>query len=432
MSRPDPYAAVRYPAYRWFISGRAFYVLAIQMQTVAVSWQIYQRLAGTPHQAALALGYIGLVQVLPILLFSIPAGHVVDRFDRRLVLMATQLAIGVGSMLLLLISKLHAHVSTFYAVLFLVGTARAFIAPAVNAYYTVLVPREVLPNAATWNSTIFELTSMIGPALGGVIVASLGADTAYAVNLVFVSLSFTLFVLAVPRAPAALDRSPVTWSSLLHGVRFVFGTRLLLAMVCLDLFAVLLGGATALLPIYAHQILHGGATEFGLLRAAPSVGAVAMALVTMRLRPWRQAGRTILWAVLGFGIATIVFGVSHWLWLSLLALAVSGACDNVSVVIRQTLTQMITPNEMRGRVSSVSFIFVSCSNELGAFESGVTAALLGPVGSVVFGGLGTMAVVAAARGLFPELTKVGRLTDLKPIDIQRDTVTELREKAPAV
>ena len=432
MSRPDPYAALRFSPYRWFISGRAFYVLAMQMQTVAVSWQIYQRLVAKPHQAALALGYIGLVQVLPILLFSIPAGHVVDRFDRRLVLMATQLAIGFCSMLLLLISRMHAPVSVFYAVLFLVGTARAFIAPSVNAYYTVLVPRAVLPNAATWNSTIFELTSMTGPALGGAIVASLGANTAYAATLGFVAASFALFVLAVPRAPAALDRSPLTWSSLLHGVRFVFGTRLLLAMVCLDLFAVLLGGATALLPIYAHQILHGGAMDFGLLRAAPSVGAVAMALVTMRLRPWRQAGRTILWAVLGFGLATLVFGVSRWLPLSLLALVATGACDNVSVVIRQTLTQMITPNEMRGRVSSVSFIFVSCSNELGAFESGATAALLGPVGSVVLGGLGTMAVVGAARFLFPELGRVGKLTDLKPIDIQRDTEQELREKAPAV
>ena len=432
MSRPDPYAALRYPSYRWFVSGRAFYVLALQMQTVAVSWQIYQRLSDTPRQAALALGYIGLAQVAPVLLFSIPAGHVVDRFDRRLVLMGTQFLIGLCSALLLLISFLHAPVMAIYGVLFLVGTARAFIAPATNAYYTMLVPREVLPNAATWNSTLFELTSITGPAVGGLIVAQAGPEASYEVNLACVAASFALFVLAVPRVALAQERSPMTWTSLLDGVRFVLRARLLLAMVLLDLFAVLLGGATALLPIYAHQILHGGATAFGVLRAAPSVGAVTMALITMRLPPWRQAGRTILWAVLGFGVATILFGVSHWLWLSIAALALTGMCDNVSVVIRQTLGQMITPNSMRGRVSSVSFIFISCSNEFGAFESGATAALFGAVGSVVLGGFGTIAVVAGAYWLFPELKQVGRLTELKPMDIQRDTEEELREKEPAV
>jgi MFS family permease len=428
MSRPDPYAAIRYPGYRWFLSGRAFYVLAMQMQTIAVSWQIYQRLKETPHAAALALGYIGLVQVLPVLLFSIPAGHVADRLDRRLVLMGTQLIIGICSVLLLFLSKIHAPVADFYFVLFLVGTARAFTAPAVNAYYTALVPREVLPNAATWNSTVFELTSMIGPALGGLVVAQSGPEMSYEVNLACVAMSFVLFVFAMPRAPVALERAPMTWSSLLDGVRFVFGTKLLLAMLCLDLFAVLLGGASALLPIYAHTILHGGASTFGILRAAPSVGAITMALVTMRLRPWRHAGRTILWAVLGFGVATIIFGLSHSIWLSIIALALTGVCDNISVVIRQTLTQMITPNEMRGRVSSVSFIFISCSNELGEFESGGTAALFGPVGSVVLGGCGTIAVVAAALWIFPELKKVGRLNDLTPVEIQRDTEEELLAK----
>jgi MFS family permease len=422
MSRPDPYAAMRFPGYRWFVSGRAFYILAMQMQTVAVSWQIYQRLKATPHQAALALGYIGLVQVVPVLLFSIPAGQVVDRFDRRLVLMGTQLMIAISSVLLLYLSLIHAPVAAFYAVLFFVGIARAFTAPATNAYYTALVPREVLPNAATWNSTVFELTSMIGPAVGGIIVAQAGADICYLANLACVVLCFILFVFAIPQSKVAVERTPMTWATLLTGVRFVFGTRLLLAMLCLDLFAVLL------LPIYAHDILNGGADAYGILRAAPSVGAIGMALLTMRLKPWRHAGRTILWAVLGFGIATVVFGLSRSLWLSIIALAATGVCDNVSVVIRQTLTQLITPNEMRGRVSSVSFIFISCSNQLGEFESGGTAALLGPVGSVVLGGCGTIAVVAASLWLFPELKEVGRLTDLTPIKIQQETDAELQEK----
>jgi MFS family permease len=428
MSRPDPYAAIRFPSYRWFVSGRAFYVLAMQMQTVAVSWQIYQRLKNTPHQAALALGYIGLVQVVPVLLFSIPAGHVADRFDRRLILMSTQLLIAICSVLLLFFSLTGAPVTAFYGVLFIVGISRAFTAPAVNAYYTTLVPREVLPNAATWNSTVFELTSMIGPAVGGIIVAQGGPEMAYLTNLGCVTVTFIMFALARSQSRAATERSPMTWRSLLTGVRFVFGARLLLAMLCLDLFAVLFGGATALLPIYAHDILHGGADAYGILRAAPSVGAITMALITMRLKPWRRAGRTILWAVLGFGVATIIFGFSHWLWLSIIALVVTGVCDNISVVIRQTLTQMITPNEMRGRVSSVSFIFISCSNQLGEFESGGTAALFGPVGSVVLGGFGTIAVVAAAIKLFPELKKVGRLTDLTPVQITRETEAELLEK----
>jgi MFS family permease len=419
---------MRFPGYRWFVSGRAFYVLALQMQTVAVSWQIYQRLKATPHQAALALGYIGLVQVVPVLLFSIPAGQVVDRFDRRLVLMGTQLLGAICSVWLLYLSLINAPVAAFYAVLFLAGIARAFTAPAVNAYYTALVPREVLPNAATWNSTIFELTSMTGPAVGGIIVASAGADWCYLANLACVVLSFTLFVFAIPPWKVAIERTRMTWGTLLTGVRFVFGTRLLLAMLCLDLFAVLLGGATALLPIYAHDILHGGADAYGILRAAPSVGAIAMALLTMRIKPWPHAGRTLLWAVLGFGLATLVFGLSRSFWLSILALVATGACDNVSVVIRQTLTQLITPDAMRGRVSSVSFIFVSCSNQLGEFESGGTAALLGPVGSVVLGGCGTIAVVLAAARIFPELKKVGRLTDLTPTEIQRDTDAELIEK----
>ena len=428
MSRPDPYAAMRYPGYRWFVLGRAFYVLAMQMQTIAVSWQIYQRLKAVPHQAALALGYIGLVQILPILLFSIPAGHFVDRFDRRLILMGTQLVVAACSVALVYLTMISAPVSAFYVVLFIVGISRAFLAPATNAYYTMLVPREVLPNAATWNSTIFELVSVTGPAVGGIIVAQLGAQISYMTNLMCVALSFSLFVLAVQKVTVTAERSPMTWTSLLDGVRFVFGTRLLLAMLCLDLFAVLLGGATALLPIYAHDILHGGADAYGILRAAPSVGAVTMALITMRLKPWKHAGRTILWAVLGFGIATIVFGLSKSLWLSIIALVATGVCDNVSVVIRQTLTQMITPNEMRGRVSSVSFIFISCSNELGGFESGATAALLGPVGSVVLGGMGTIGVVAGAAWLFPELKKVGRLVDLTPAQINRDTEEELLEK----
>jgi len=423
--QPDPYAALRYSSYRHFTLGRVFYVVAVQMQTVAVSWQIYQRLHSSLNQAALALGYIGLVQVIPIVLFALPAGNVADRFNRRTIAMATQLLLGLCAAALLLLSRSNAPVDAYYAVLFVAGIGRSFTAPAVTALYSTLVPREVLPNASAWNSTVFQIAAMAGPALGGLIVAQAGPSISYLVNLLCAAVGFSLFIFVKPLHQAVVKRPPVTLETLLSGVRFVFGSRLLLAMLCLDLFAVLLGGATALLPIFASAVLHGGAYAYGLLRAAPAVGAIGMALLTTHLKPWRHAGRTMLWTVLGYGLATLVFGLSKWLWLSILALALTGVFDNISVVIRQTLAQMLTPNEMRGRVSSVSFIFISCSNEFGEFESGITARLLGPVGSVVCGGIGTLLVVAGAYWIFPELKRLGRLHELEPIEIERATTTEL-------
>jgi MFS family permease len=429
MSSPktDPYAALRHPGYRYFMFGRIFYVLAVQMQTVAVSWQIYQRLHASLNQAALALGYIGLVQVVPIVLFALPAGQAADRFNRRTIAMATQLLFGFCAAALLLLSHTQAPVAAYYAVLFVAGIGRSFTGPAITALYPMLVPRDVLPNASVWNSTFFQTAATVGPALGGFIVAQAGPQTCYLVNIFCAAIGFALFVLIAPLHREAEQRPRITLESLVSGVRFVFKTRLLLAMLSLDLFAVLLGGATALLPIFASQILHGGASAYGLLRAAPSVGAVGMALVTMHLRPWRHAGRTMLWTVLGFGVATLVFGLSKSFWLSLAALAFTGVFDNISVVIRQTLAQMLTPDAMRGRVSSVNFIFISCSNELGEFESGLTARLLGPVGSVVLGGIGTILVVAGAAWIFPELQRLGRLNELKSIEIEKETSAEIAE-----
>ena len=430
-AKPDPYAAIRIPSYRNFSLGRVFYVFAVQMQTVAVSWQIYQRLHANLNQAALALGYIGLVQVIPIVLFALPAGQAADRFNRRTITMATQLNFGLCAAALLMLSHFGAPVGAFYVVLFVAGIGRSFNGPAVTALYTTLVPRETLANASTWNSTIFQLAATLGPAAGGLIVAQAGPETAYLVNMIFAAMGCALFLRVKPQHAPAEKRQPITVESLLGGVKFVFQTRLLLAMFSLDLFAVLLGGATALLPIFAHQILHGGATAYGLLRAAPSVGAVVMALITLHLRPWRHAGRAMLWTVLGFGLATLVFGLSKWLWLSFAALFMTGVFDNISVVIRQTLAQMLTPNSMRGRVSSVNFIFISCSNEFGEFESGVTARLLGPVGSVVLGSIGTILIVAGAAWIFPELKRLGPLNGLKSIELEKATDAELAAKTTA-
>ena len=427
----DPYAALRFPGYRTYTLGRSFFFLASQMQTVAVTWDIYQRLRLNLKDAAMAMGYIGLVQVLPIIFFALPAGQVADRFSRKTIVMTTQLLFALCALGFFLLSRTGAPVALYYVLLFIAATGRAFTIPAVSALFTTLVPREVLPNASMWNSTVFQLSAMAGPMLGGFIVAGHGADvagpqTAYLVNIGLAAVGFFMFRMSAPIMKG--DRAtPITFESLLSGVKFVFKTRFLLALMSLDLFAVLLGGATALLPIFASDILHVGGWGFGLLRAAPSTGAVFMALLTAHLKPWKQAGRAMLWAVAGYGVATLVFGLSKWFWLSFAALALTGAFDNISVVVRQTLTQMITPNQMRGRVSSVSSVFISCSNELGEFESGFTARLFGPVGSVILGGIGTLCVVLGAALIFPELKRLGQLHEMKPIDIEKATDEQLVE-----
>ncbi|MEI9999194.1 MAG: MFS transporter [Verrucomicrobiota bacterium] len=422
----DPYAVLRLANYRYFVLARSFFTLAMQMQTVAVSWDIYQRLHMNPGDAALALGLIGLVQVLPMLLLALPGGHAADRFDRKTILRSTQLLFAVCAMALLILSKHQGHVGLYYLVLGIAGCGRAFTAPAVTAFFPTLIPRDLLPNAMTWNSTIFQVTAMAGPAVGGLIVASWGPSTSYLVNILCSGLSFLTFSLTAPSA-VRTERPPVTWDSLVSGVRFVFGTRLLLGLFCLDLFAVLLGGATALLPIFANTILHVGPSGYGLMRAAPSLGAIIMAVITAHLRPWRTAGRVMLFGVAGFGVATIVFGLSKLFWLSLVALALTGMCDNISVVVRQTVMQMITPDAMRGRVSAITFLFISCSNELGELESGLTARWFGAINSVVLGGIGTVLVVFGANVIFPEIGKLRRLHELKPVEIARATEQEIEE-----
>jgi MFS family permease len=429
-SKSDPYAVLRYANYRYFVLGRSFFTLAMQMQTVAVSWDIYQRLQMNTRDAALALGFIGLVQVLPMMLLTLPGGQAADRFDRKTILRSTQLLFATCALALLVLSRTHAHVGLYYLVLGIAACGRAFTAPAIASFFPTLIPRDVLPNAMTWNSTIFQVTAMIGPALGGAIVARWGPATSYTVNIMCASLAFLTFSLTVPAAARA-EKPPITWNSLVSGVRFVFGTRLLLGLFCLDLFAVLLGGATALLPIFANDILKAGPQGYGLLRAAPSLGAVVMALITAHLPPWRKAGRAMLLAVVGFGVATIIFGVSKIFWLSLVALALTGMFDNVSVVVRQTVMQMITPDAMRGRVSSVTFLFISCSNELGELESGLTARWFGAIQSVLLGGVGTILVVLGANFIFPEISRLGRLHELKPVEIARATEEEIEESTQA-
>ena len=416
----DPYAALRIRGFWNYLIGWVVSVIGQQVQSVAVQWQIYQRIGG--HAAgALALGLVGGVQALPIILLALPAGHLADRFDRRRIIMVGQLIVALCSIGLAIVSHLNGSIFLLYLLLGLSATGEAVGWPARSALLPQIVPAEDFANAATWNSSAFQIASVAGPALGGLVVyyTLTGAyllDTACALTF------FTLLIMLKVR-PAQRSREPVSLSSLIAGVRFVWRTKIILGAITLDLFAVLLGGATYLLPIFAKDILGVDALGFGWLRAAPAIGAFVMAMLLAHSRPMKHAGATMLWAVAGFGIATVVFGLSRSYTLSLIALAITGACDNISVVVRHTLVQMLPPERMRGRVSAVNNVFIGASNEIGGLESGLTASafgkLLGPtlgaVASVTLGGIGAVVVVAIVAMLWPEIRRFGSLQDARPI-----------------
>jgi len=285
---------------------------------------------------------------------------------------------------------------------------RTFGWAARSSFFPTLVPRDAFSNAVTWNNSVFQIASVLGPAISGFLVAQIGFPIVYTIDAL-TAFSFFLLVLPIPRAPNIGRKAEGAWHGLIAGIKFVFSKKVILATITLDLFAVLLGGATALLPIFADQILHVGPIGLGWLRAAPAIGALGMALMVAHLPPMRQAGKSLLWCVSGFGLATIGFGLSHAFWLSLSLLFLAGALDSVSVIIRGSIVQLVTPDEMRGRVSAVNNIFIGTSNEFGALESGLTAALFGPVISVVGGGIGTIFVVIAVALGWPETRKIGAL-----------------------
>lgn len=405
----DAYGALRIRDYRLFLTGHILSVLGVQMQTVAVGWQLYEQTRST-----WALGMVGLVQFAPMLGLALIAGQVADRFDRRKVLMSATLLAVVAAFGLAFAAS-QGNVLMVYACLFLSGTARAFQGPARSALVPQLVPRNLFSNAVSWNVSAFELASLSGPALGGSLIALLhGTKWVYILGGLG-SIWYFAFLAAMtpqPYVATVTENSKPTggnWQSLLAGFAYVWSTRALFAAISLDMFAVLLGGAVALLPVYAKDILHVGPRGLGWMQAASSLGAITMALVTAHLPPFKRAGRTLLWAVAGFGLATIIFGLSRNYWLSLLMLFLMGALDNISVVVRHILVQMLTPDEMRGRVSAVNGMFINASNELGRFESGAVAALTTPVISVVLGGVGTLLVVSLTALLSPKLRQYGAL-----------------------
>jgi len=402
------HAPFSYPAFRLFWFARLSTTFAYQMFGVAVGWQIYD-LTGSAY----VLGLVGLAQFLPSVVLVLASGHIADRYDRRHVVRACQaIEALVALALAVLAANGHAGVQPIFLCVVVIGAMRAFETPTLQALLPALVPLQALPRAVALSSSAGQTGVILGPALGGFLYVA-GAPVVYATAAALFLLAHVL--LALVRMERAVPVStPVSLESLFAGIAFIKGRPVVLGAISLDLFAVLLGGATALLPIYARDILGTGAWGLGLLRSAPAVGALGMALFLAHRPLDRRVGRVMFAAVAVFGLTTLVFGVSRWLPLSMLALVLLGASDMISVVIRTSLVQLDTPDAMRGRVSAVNSVFVGASNQLGEFESGMLAGLLGPVASVVLGGLGTLLVVAAWMRLFPALTQRDRMRDPHP------------------
>ncbi|MEY2520255.1 MAG: hypothetical protein QOF24_2014 [Verrucomicrobiota bacterium] len=432
----DPYAAFRFRAFGFYTTGNLISVIGRLMFIVAVEWEMYAR-----THSATALGLVGLVIALPVVLLSLPAGHIADRFPRKKIVLVTQALSAICSLALAFVSWQHLAIPNWavlragnrslysiasiferrtyfhfddlsvpliYLILLISATGRTFGWAARSSYFPQLVPRDVFANAVTWNSSIFQIGSVIGPAIGGLLIVRAGFPFIYALDAAC-ALSFFFLVLPIRSREHVMSTERNAWRSLKEGLRFIMSKQVVLATITLDMFAVFLGGATALLPIFADQILHCGPIGLGWMRAAPGIGAFIMSLLIAYLPPMKHAGKTLLWCVTGFGVATIGFGLSHYLWLSLVMLFLTGLFDSVSMVVRHTLLQLVTPDTMRGRISAVNNIFIGTSNELGALESGLTAALFGPVISVVAGGVGTMLVVLGVSWIWPETRKIGAL-----------------------
>jgi MFS family permease len=399
-------AAFAHPDFVRFQRARFLIVITLEMQSVAVGWQVYEI-----TKRPLDLGLVGLAQFLPGILLFLLSGQAVDRFDRRKLLTLCYGGFGLCSGLLLGIARHGVHSAyPIYAVIALVGAVRSLNGPTARAILPQLVPEQHFPNAVAWNASIFQTATILGPAIGGLLYAfSHGPSAVYGTASLIAVASMLSTLRIKPRTTRRL-RQEISLTTVFAGFRYIWQQKLILGSISLDLFAVLLGGAVALLPVYAREILRTGPWGLGLLRSAPGVGAVAMAILLAHRPVRRRAGATMLWCVTGFGVFTILFGISHSIWLSLTALVLVGATDMVSVVIRGILVQVATPDEMRGRVNAVDMIFIGASNELGQFESGLTAHWFGTVPAVVLGGVGTLLVIAIWAWRFPELRQADQLS----------------------
>ncbi|ASV30314.1 MFS transporter [Maribacter cobaltidurans] len=412
----DPYAALRFKEFNIFLLVRFAMVFAWSMQFIVIEWQVYS-LTKDP----LSLGIIGLMEVIPAVGMALFAGHIVDQKEKRNLLVKCILGFSVISFGLFVLSwpsledtwETKTILYGIYALVFMGGLVRAFLGPTIFSLIALIVPKKIYPNAATWSSSTWQLASVLGPALAGFSISFIGVHWSMCVIFGFSVLAL-ITLLQISRKPIMNPKigEPI-FQSLKEGLKFVFNTKAILGALTLDMIAVLFGGAVALLPIFAQDILHVGSEGFGILRAAPAVGASITMLGSTRFPLHKNAGKKLLWAVFGFGICIIVFGMSTYFWLSVIALFVSGAVDGISMIIRQTILQLKTPDNMRGRVASVNSMFVGSSNELGAFESGVTAKLMGTVTAVIFGGSMTLLTVGLTALASPSFRKLDLSKDIE-------------------
>lgn len=405
----DPYAALRTTNYRRYISGWSFSATGLHMMNAAVHWELYAR-----TEDPLLLGLVGLVQALPVILLALPGGHVADTHDRRRILIAAQVSFALCALGLAAVSFVKGPLWMVYGLLVVAGCAKAFGSPARSALFPLILPESLFENAVTWNSFVFHVAATFGPIAAGLIIGYLGGAWLVFLLTALGTLIFAASLLGVRPKPHVGQSEPMSLRTLFAGAGFLYREKTVLAAITLDLFAVLFGGATTMLPIYAKDILHVGPVGFGSLRAAPYVGAFVMAWILAHRPPLKRAGRALLLSVAGFGALTVVFGLSTSFPLSLAVLFVAGALDNVSVVVRHVLVQLRTPNELRGRVSAVNTVFIDSSNELGGFESGLVARLFSPVISVVSGGIGTILVVIGIAWAWPEIRRLGQLKPVRP------------------
>lgn len=404
--KEDSYAVLRIPDFRNFVTARFLAVIGVQLQSVVVGWQVFEK-----TKDPLSLGLIGLAEIIPSISVSLFAGHIADRINRKKIVVYSFLVYFLCVLALLFFSLNlvpidYHNVYPIYTVIFVSGLARGFLQPAMSAFMAQLVPKELYPRSSAWNSIAWQTAAVTGPAIGGLLYGLYGAEISYTVDAVILFSALFFYIMIQPRPVPENSKNETLAESMLMGFKFVFSNQVILSALSLDMFAVLFGGAVALLPIFASDILHKGPEVLGILRASPAVGAAIMALFLAHLPLKKNAGIVLLTAVAGFGFCMIFFALSKNLYLSLFLLGLSGAFDSISVVLRATIVQTMTPDHMRGRVSSVNSIFIGSSNELGAFESGVAAKLMGTVPSVVFGGTMTILVVLVSYWKSPELRKL--------------------------
>ncbi|MCE1187830.1 MAG: MFS transporter [Ignavibacteria bacterium] len=404
MSKNDAFIALRIRDFRTFLVARFLLTFGVQIQSLVIGWQIYY-ITKDPF----SLGLIGLAEVIPFFCVALFAGHIADKADRKKIILVASFAYVLCAVLLLVIT-LHQQqviqsfgVYPLYIVILITGFARGFIFPAQSAFSAQLIPRELYGNASTWSSVAWQVAAVSGPAIGGLVCGFWGMHVAYLMVVILTALGWCLILLVKNRPVPEQAESENIWQSLSAGFKFVFSNQIILSAISLDMFAVFFGGAVCVLPMFADTVLHIGAQGVGMLRAAPAVGAVLMSIYQAYYPPFKHAGRNLLFGVAGFGLATILFAVSQTFILATLFLLISGMCDNISVIIRSTILQINTPDELRGRVSAVNSVFIGSSNELGSFESGVAARIMGLVPSIIFGGGMTMMVVAGVYKLAPKL-----------------------------